>query len=668
MLDVSALPGPPSSTLGAHLFVVELQNISPGACELEPPQVALEPTSDTNNQPFYAAWRSGDPGADTHEFEPRVLEAGAWAHLLLVWTSRAAPELNCNLYSDVRLGFSYQWRQRHEPEVEIRHLWIRACGPFGVSGYRLGRYSEASRVPQKWLDWFGAVGSREIVFPSPTTFTEIAGSPMLALRAQAKRTMLGDRLFSLQLNFPRWAGRGCAFSQLRKRESDGGTLILMQQCDGLAPEESPTSAAVPPWHQPGVMGLYLGGGNLEIPPQRTGPVMYEVTAPVGGGSGDKGGARYARTRVDLVARDPALPRQAVILDPLPACMPGQLRVEALPAVVSSPLKTLRAYNATNVSAQACSLAGVPRARGLDDEGHYQPFLPPACPNCENELFLPRPNGRIDLAQGETAHLLVGSAGKNEGQARCTSTPKFEMSLNREASLTAPFNAGPLDADVAESLTLPFAGDDCVALDVSAWRRGAYDGDPLNLHWAKVAPAVAPVAAVPSECNRPELLAHGLPVAIEGTHDPVYALSMTQHEFVRDEPVTMYLWTINSSDHEIEMGGCTRPAYLKGGGFVLYDAYGHRMLNQRQVASEKQCRVDPAGEHDLLVCTATMTYSLKAHTCLNSPVDLTKAYELPPGEYTLSTGDPGDGVSCPRRGDGPHEFDPGRDIRFAVLQP
>jgi hypothetical protein len=53
-------------------------------------------------------------------------------------------------------------------------------------------------------------------------------------------------------------------------------------------------------------------------------------------------------------------------------------------------------------------------RGLDDKGDYQPFLPLACSNCENEFFVPRSNGRIDLNQGETAHLLVGATGKETG--------------------------------------------------------------------------------------------------------------------------------------------------------------------------------------------------------------------------------------------------------------
>jgi hypothetical protein len=165
-----------------------------------------------------------------------------------------------------------------------------------------------------------------------------------------------------------------------------------------------------------------------------------------------------------------------------------------------------------------------------------------------------------------------------------------------------------------------------------------------------------------------LLAHGRPIPIEGTHNPEYGLSMVQHEFVRDEPVPLYLWTINSSDHTIKLGGCTDPAHFKAGGFVLYDAYGHRVLNQRQVASVKQCKSDPSGYYDLPMCTATISFSLPAHTCNASPIDLAKVYELPPGEYTISTRDPGDTASCPRKGDTPYKPNPATDFGFKVLQP
>jgi hypothetical protein len=51
-LDVTAPPSPPSFAHGGHIFVLEVQNISPAACSLQSPQVVLEPPSDANNQPF----------------------------------------------------------------------------------------------------------------------------------------------------------------------------------------------------------------------------------------------------------------------------------------------------------------------------------------------------------------------------------------------------------------------------------------------------------------------------------------------------------------------------------------------------------------------------------------------------------------------------------------
>jgi hypothetical protein len=666
MLDVSALPNPPGFLHAGHVFVLELQNISPAACSLQPPQVALLPASDANNQPFYTFWTQEDPG-HAIESRPQVLEPGAWAHLLFVWRSRAAPELSCDLYSGVRLGFSYQWQERDEPDIAIRHLWIRACGPLAVTGYRPGRYSSASPIPQSWLDWYGPGGLKDMTFQLPATSTEMAtASPLLSLSAPAKRMMLGDRLLSLRLDFPRFAAEGCAFTQMRKRESDGSTIIAIQQCDDTAPDKNAGPPAVPWHHEPGVVGLWMG--TLDFDPKHTGPLRYDIIAPIGRINGQKKAPQYARTQVDLVVRDPALPKQVAILDPLPACTRTQLRVVSLAPVISTPLKMLRAYNASNITPQACSLAGVPRTRGLDDMGDYQPFLPPACPNCENEFFKPRPNGRIDLNQGDTAHLLVASSGR--GSIYCTSTSKLEFSFNRDANLNEPHNIRPLPEDIAQSAVVPFGGHDCVSIDISAWRQGPYDGDPLNLHQAGLAWAnAAPKLPIPTDCNKPDLLIHGRPYPIEGTHDPEYGISMEQHEFVRDEAISLYLWTDNSTTASIQLGSCNGhiPSYLKGGGLVLYDAYGHRILNPRQIASDAQCKRDPSGYYELPVCTLNVSVALPAHTCTNGRFDLAD-YDLPPGEYTISTHDPRDTGSCPRRGEKPYKPDPASDIHFTVIQP
>jgi hypothetical protein len=667
MLDVSALPSPPTFAYGGHIFVFEVQNTSSAACSLQLPQVVLEPPSDTNNQPFYAAWRSSDPGFKA-ESQPQVLEPGAWAHLLLVWTSRAGPELGCNQYSGLRLRFAPRPEREGEALIEVRHLWIRACGMLGVTGYRMGRY-DGSPVPQSWLDWYGPDGLHGLAFASPVTSKEIAAdSSLLLLSAQAKRTMLGDRLFSLKLNFPRLAAAGCAFSQLRKRESDGSTIISIQQCDDVVPDKTVESPAVPWYHDPGVMGLYLGMGNLELFPKHAGPLQYDVTAPVGRSISQKATMQYARTRVELVARDPTLPLQAAILDPLQACSPNQLHIVALSPAISTPLKTLRAYNATNISQQACSLAGVPRTRGLDDKGDYQPFLPLVCPNCDNDLFKARPNGRIDIKPGETAHLLAGATGDGR---RCTSTPKLEMSLNRAASPTEPLNTRPLPADIAQSATVPFEAQDCVSIDISAWRQGHYDGDPLNLHRAKPTQTseAASEGPVPTECDKPELLVNGRPRMIEGTHNPEYGLSMVKREFVKDESIPIYVWMNNSSNDDLRTAACGWRPYFMVGGFVLYDAYGHRVLDKNQIALEMQCRVDPAGNFTSPAVTLCVQLSsFPAHTCTSNRVDLTMSYELPPGEYFLSTRDPGDAGSCPHQSNKPFQPNPSTDISFEVLQP
>jgi hypothetical protein len=663
-LDVSALPISSSFAYGGHLFVLEIQNIGPSACTLQTPRITLEPTSDTNNQPRYAEWKEGDSESKPEPYP--VLEPGAWAHLIFVWTSQAGLELSCDQYSGMRLGFAFQAREQKEVEIKVRHLWVRACGPFGVTGYRPGRYSRAEIAPKDWRDWFGPGGLAGLTFSLPTPSGEIAISPLLSLRAQTKRAMLGDRLFSLKLIFPRQAVKGCSFSQLRRRESDGSTVISIQQCDDTGMVASEAPLAVPWYHEAGVLGLAMG--NLDFMPKHSGVLEYDVTAPVGQGTRRKGETQYGRTRVELVARDPALPLQVAVLDSLPACTANQIRIEAIAPVIATPKKTLRGYNATNISPQACSLAGVPRARGLDEKGNYQPFMPPVCPNCDNEFFTARPNGRIDLKSGETAHLLAAATG-NEA-AYCMSTSKLEVSFNRDASPKEPFNTGPLPEQIRQSAYLPFEAHDCVALDVSAWRQGPYDGAPLTLGKTEIkAPGgAASKASIPLECDKPELLAHGQPHLIEGTHDPQYALSMVQHQFVSDEPITLYQWMINSSDRAITISGCGVGSAQGRAGFVLYDAYGHRVLNHRQVASEQKCKESGAETLDSLICTSMALFTVQAHTCTSTPGDLTQMYELPPGEYTISPRAPGDSPSCPRKSEGPYKRNTATDITFNVLQP
>jgi hypothetical protein len=77
----------------------------------------------------------------------------------------------------------------------------------------------------------------------------------------------------------------------------------------------------------------------------------------------------------------------------------------------------------------------------------------------------------------------------------------------------------------------------------------------------------------------------------------------EREFVRDEPIALYLWINNSSNGDLNLGMRAEPAYFKAGGFVIYDAYGHRVLNKSQVALDKQCKATPSGLFPMPACTA-----------------------------------------------------------------
>jgi hypothetical protein len=69
------------------------------------------------------------------------------------------------------------------------------------------------------------------------------------------------------------------------------------------------------------------------------------------------------------------------------------------------------------------------------------------------------------------------------------------------------------------------------------------------------------------------------------------------------------------------------------------------------------------------CTACVHPApFPARTCTNYSVVLSLGYELPPGEYILSTRDPGDVGSCPPESNRPSQPNPLTEISFEVLQP
>ena len=654
VLDVFALPmaAPPLSVDG-HIFVLELQGIGSAPCTLPEPAVDLLPKSDTNNNPRYVTNDSDDAGSNAHN-GPKQLQPGGWAHILFAWISRAAPEISCDEYSGLRLKLLFHPNIEipDEPSIEVRHLWIRACGPLTVSGYRLGRYNMGSLVPKGWLQWYGPASIANLKFPNQGTSSQIiSGFPLLQLHAPAKRTMLGDSLV-LRLNFPRRADSSCAFQLLRKRESTGATVISVQECPEV---EAGPRVTVSRTLQPGAISLVMQ--NLDFLPSHLGPLSYDVVTQ----TDDSNPPLYARAHLDLVASDPAPPGQVPIIDPLPACTSSQLRIIDRPPVVADRLRTLRVYEATNTSAASCSLAGIPPIRFLDDKGMNQPFVPRPCPNCANELFAPRPNGRIDLHPTETAHFLVGATASDNQY--CSQTKTVELTV----------------APGSQALPLPFDARDCGTLDISTWRQGTFDNDPMNARWEKMhnPPDIHATVPIPAECNKPELLAFGQPKMIRSSGQLQFGLSMATSDFLAGQPVPLFVWVDNPTDEPLSVMTCMDLDYFKAHEFDLYDAYGHRVLSKSQVKIQQQCKTRPElGDiYKAWSCTRNFPIAIPPHTCVTAKTydfsaTLTQNYDLPAGEYTVrprrSQEKPED--ACHPDEMKPFHKDPSTDTTFAINQP
>jgi hypothetical protein len=477
--------------------------------------------------------------------------------------------------------------------------------------------------------------------------------------------MLGDYL-GFRVRFQRQSDHGCPYSLVRMRESTGQTAIVVAQCPQGRDEADLPS---PRFAEPGVLRLDLG--RLGLLATHTGSVDYNIISAVD--SSDR--PVFAEAHLILTVRDPAFPGQAAIANPLPGCTVPQLRVAALPPVISERWKTLRAYEATNISEQSCSLAGVPLLRTVDQNGiRFRFYNPPPCPNCPNAMFSPRPNGRIDLKPGEKAHVLLGATAINTDDdpwMHCEST----RSILLWPSTDLPPNVGePPELGIP----LPLDARVCAGVDISTWRAGAFDGDPHNIRWG-TGRRLSAEGSFPIEpsCNTAELRAMGTPQLISVRPNIAFGISAPQNNFILGEKISLQFWVNNTGDVPIGVMTCSELDYFKSRGFDLYDAYGHRILDQSEIRFVEKCRTDPGVaeiEREVWGCTRNFPIPIPAHTCITKrgydfTVDVSERFRLPPGEYTVRFRD--NRVPFQWRcgsSDGPaYQESPGH-LTFAVVQP
>jgi hypothetical protein len=636
-------------------MVFEVQNIGKTACSLDSPAVRLTPSLGERDREYDSIKYLPDGSSADGVFDEAVLSSGDWVHALVVWNSLGSlkyPNWGCVEHSGLDFLLMHEDRGSVpviKTSVEVRNVQMRSCLLVYVSEYRKGRYMASSVVPEDWL-WGPGPDRRE---PSPvpanSTSLQILRDPsLLQIGSNLPRILVGE-YFGLSLKRTSKAETGCEYRMLRKRESDGTTVISLQNCDETLDADSkaqkPSSELIRTYFDPAMIGMQ---------PVHPGSVAYDVISNIGRPDAPS----WVESHIDLLAHDPTPPAQAAILSALPSCTESQLKIVPLAPSISIPGTTLQAYDATNTSSEAYAVAGVPYIR-IQRTGTVP------CPNCVNNLFAVRPNGRIDLQAGQDAHFVAGTEFYSEDGdywSECQPVGNFEFGLLKDN----------------KSLKLPFAGGACGTLDVSAWREGKFDNDPMNLQWAKTHPAISdPTSAIPRDCDKPKLLTRGRPIMIPMGKDLAFGLSLADHEFTAGEEITLHVWVDNTGNEKAGVWTCMGLDYFKATGFDLYDAYGHRVLRRNEAKMRMECNADP--EHDQFLgrggwaCSRNFPIYIPAHTCVTNDehdftTGLTDDYDLPPGEYTVRPhqGEPQD--VCKPQKEQPFRAEPGKDLMFSVVQP
>lgn len=659
-IDVHALPPVITSSFPAgHLVVLEIRNIGPTPCSLETPRLTLLPRlhlDDETSAHFEEHSRSSDIS---------TLDPEQWVHLLIAWVSDAAPEVQCVALSGLKVWFRRSSISfSDDVSVELRDA-VRSCSELYISDYRRGHYSTDSHVSSKWLSRISERRMDDLHLPVETRWDRLQRpSPRLRVDTFSSRTMLGDYLW-FRVRFERRADHGCPYRLIRMRESTGLTVIVIAACpQGKDAADLPLSSS----REQGVIRLDLR--RLGLLPTHAGTVEYNMISAVGNG----GRPEFAEAHLALSVHDPAPPAQAAVADPLPGCTARQLSLTALPPVISERWQTLRAYEARNTSKKPCSLAGIPlvRAVGLTSDIVYTvPLQPLACPNCPNALFAPRPNGRIDLKPEQTAHVLIGATAINTDDdpwMHCAPTPLIMLWPSTDLP---PKVAEPPEAGISLNLDARI----CAGVDISTWRAGPFDGDQNNDRWrAERRLNDKSSHSIPPACDSAELRGLGTPHFVALRPNLSLGISAPRRSFVSGEKVSLPLLVNNTGDAPVRLWTCSDLDYFESHGFDLFDAYGHRVLDQSEMQFVEKCRTDPKGAEigRLFVCLQNAPIAIAAHTCLTKrdrdfTVNISRRFKLPPGEYTVRFRDKPFRPRC-GSSNAPSYWESSSHTTFAVVQP
>ncbi|QEE30645.1 hypothetical protein FTW19_23230 [Terriglobus albidus] len=612
MLDVRLFLPPESSNHSdsAHLLVVDLQNRGTGTCSLNSFDVHL-PIEDGSGFRF-GGETDHSPAAKKFADAQFHMAPGDEAHRVIAWSS--VPQMQeQSAYDDCRSyeGFTTA-TLANQQILTVEHLWLEQCGQALISAMRAGPFVPGEELSAEWLARYGMHRSDIVEPPSSIVPTRLGSFDSIQYVKSTFESGYSG-WFALWLERLHGATGSCAFRTLRRREADGRTTIVVNHCP---PVKAKTSESSKRFSQ-------FALRDYKMLPERIGRVDYETTAELT--QNGKPATAIGITTVEI--RDPTDPMLPAIETDLKPCRANQLALQAtvelgdaIDVHDSSPFANVpragRAYTFTNASQETCLIGGTPDLQ--------VPVLPESsgkkvglgvCRNCTDALFAGRSQHWITLEPTQSAHFIV------------TGKPVYGI-----YHLPCAFWSKLFLANMGGTIELDYGLPACEGIDVSAWRDGAYDDDPLNLHYVSSKPSSDKPLDLPDKCAKDVTPSTGRPVMFAPDGAVQFGLSSRSSAFHDNAPLA--IWAYNPTDNDVELTkACADINELFLERFDVLDQSGNRVLTKQEVKPWR----------DIIVCTRDFPISIASHSCIHGNLDyhgsgfvvnLPSMYTLPVGHYQV----------------------------------
>ena len=157
----------------------------------------------------------------------------------------------------------------------------------------------------------------------------------------------------------------------------------------------------------------------------------------------------------------------------------------------------------------------------------------------------------------------------------------------------------------------------------------------------------------------------------------FGFSLPKHDFKVGEPIVLYIWVDNLSDAQASVMTCSDLGYFEHRRIGIYDASGHRVLDQFETKIQEKCETKPfvAEAMSQWRCLRNIAIHVPARTCVNGDSSdftsvLTVDRDLPPGDYTvrLRTDARTAMEVCRPEDKAPVPPEPGTAVSFSVVKP